>query len=159
MNTNSTIEIYTDGACRGNPGPGSYAVIILKDGNTINKIAGHRENTTNNEMELGAIYVAVLEVKRLNATVATIYTDSKYAINSLTKWSYGWRKNRWFTKEGNPVKNQHILRKLVLMLDELDITFIHVPGHSGHKYNEIADEACNALLDQYYPHTINKARK
>lgn len=132
----TTVDIITDGACSGNPGPGGWATIIVMPDGTVNEFSGSAINTTNNQMELQAIIVGLQKVGV--ETITHIYTDSQYVINGITKWVFGWQKNGWRTKEGKDVENQQLWRTLV-SLTHKNVHWHHVKGHSGHVMNERAN--------------------
>ena len=146
-------KIYTDGACSGNPGPGGYAFMIL--GPKMNlKASGHKENTTNNHMELLAIIRALkhldslIKTGRKNITV-TIYSDSAYCVNSIEEgWLYIWKKNNWKTKNGSEVKNLELWIELYNFLNKtkMKVKMVKVKGHSGDKYNELVDKAAKDAI-------------
>ncbi|MEM6537782.1 MAG: ribonuclease HI [Pseudomonadota bacterium] len=135
------IEVFTDGACSGNPGPGGWGVYI-RDNGQERELNGGDENTTNNRMEL----IAAIEGIKASASVDTIvlYTDSQYVKNGITNWINGWKKNGWKTASRKPVKNQD----LWIMLDETTegraIEWKWVKGHAGDPGNEKADELARA---------------
>jgi len=134
MSSKNKIEIYTDGACSGNPGPGGYAAILLyKDKQKI--ISGHEKNTTNNRMELKAVIEALKALKTKRIPVV-IYTDSTYVQKGLTEWLENWKK-RDFKK----VKNPDLWKELDLLVSDFpDLEIRHIRGHSGDKFNEMADK-------------------
>jgi ribonuclease HI len=132
----ATIDIITDGACSGNPGPGGWATIIVMPDGSVDEFSGSATNTTNNQMELQAIIVGL---QKVNAKMEIhIYTDSQYVINGITKWVFGWQKNGWRTKEGKDVENQLLWRALI-SLTHKNVHWHHVKGHSGHVMNERAN--------------------
>ncbi len=137
-------EIYSDGACRGNPGPGGYAAIVLENGEVLEEISGSREETTNNRMEL----LAVIEgLESLNAgSKVRIYTDSSYVLRGMEEWLENWKNNGWITSAGKPVKNQDLWKRIAELQKKYRIELTKVKGHSGDKMNSRADqlakEAC-----------------
>ena len=136
------IEIYTDGACSGNPGPGGWGAILRFNHHT-KEISGYADNTTNNIMEMTAI-IKALELLSDPCEIA-VYTDSKYLKDGITSWIHNWKKNNWKNAAKQEVKN----KELWILLDELceghKITWHWIKAHSGHKYNERADHlAVNA---------------
>ena len=143
---NSVLEIYTDGACRGNPGVGGWGAILKYD-NKIKEINGFSKETTNNIMELSAVIKALKELNRSCDIVIT--TDSNYVKDGITKWIYNWKKNGWKTANKKPVKN----KKLWLELDDLvmqhQINWKWIKGHSGHPENERADQLANQAIDNH----------
>jgi ribonuclease HI len=140
------VIIYTDGACKGNPGIGGWgAVLKYKDKNK--KIYGYQDNTTNNRMELTAAIKALDILKEKSQVV--LYTDSKYVMNGITLWIDGWKKNHWKTSSKKIVKNID-LWKLVDSLNSFHIVeWKWVKGHSGNTGNEIADELANLAILEY----------
>lgn len=141
------IEIYTDGACLGNPGPGGWGV-LLKAKNTQREIYGGVSKTTNNQMELTAVIKALELLNELDAPnpiKATIYTDSQYVQKGITTWIHNWKKNGWKTSSRKPVKNADLWRRLDELAGMHDITWEWVKGHAGHPDNERVDAlACQA---------------
>ena len=129
-------RIYTDGACSGNPGKGGWAAVIL-NGNSIEKISGSAENTTNNRMELMALISALKFVKDQNLE---IFTDSKYAKDGIEKWIINWKKNGWKTSNKEDVKNKDLWIELDKLNKKKKIKWTWVKGHAGDKYNSLADE-------------------
>ena len=139
------IEIFTDGACRGNPGPGGWGV-ILRAGSHQKELFGGEHSTTNNRMELRAAIEGLAALKRPSRV--TVTTDSQYVRQGITQWIEGWKRNQWRTSAKKPVKNQDLWQ----MLDELtcrhDVTWEWVKGHSGHPENELADALANRGIDE-----------
>lgn len=132
-----TIQIFTDGAAKGNPGPGGYGVVISRT-DTVTELGGYTERTTNNEMELTAVVEALKAVQGTKATVA-IYTDSKYVVEGATGWIFGWMKNGWKTKAGSDVLNKELWQELQPLLQQVQVDWHKVPGHVGIIGNERAD--------------------
>ena len=132
------VEIFTDGACSGNPGPGGWGA-ILRCGNTEKELSGGEKDTTNNRMELTAVISALKALKypcEVNVT-----TDSKYVYESVTKgWVYSWKKNGWRKADKKPALNVDLWEKLLPLLKQHDVTFLWVKGHAGHPENERCDE-------------------
>lgn len=142
--TEDNIIIFTDGASKGNPGPGAYgAVIVLPEGKVV-ELGGAEKHTTNNRMELSGALHALKEVSK-NMVVITIYTDSKYLINGMTAWVYGWQKNGWMTKEKKEVLNKDLWEKLAKLAMGKKIKWHYVGGHVGIAGNERCDEIADAL--------------
>lgn len=136
------IEIYTDGSCKGNPGPGGYAFVAVKEGKLL-KGGGAIHKTTNNIMEMMAV-VSALEfvVKHFDCSDENIliYTDSKYVVDSINKhWYEKWLLNGWRASTGAKVANKSLWEKILKFRSELDISFIWVRGHNGNQYNEMCD--------------------
>jgi len=138
------IRIYTDGACRGNPGPGGWGALILKDNEEI-KLNGGQNVTTNNQMELTAV------IKALNffseSTKIEIFTDSKYVMDGITSYIKKWKVNGWKTASKKPVKNSDLWKQLDELSAQHSISWNWVKGHSGHRENDIADELANLGID------------
>lgn len=133
------IEIFTDGACVNNPGVGGWAC-ILKWGEHTKTLSGSSMDTTNNKMELEAVIQGLQAVKR--AVPIYVYTDSKYVVNAFNKgWLINWKTNGWVNASSAPVKNQDRWKKLDALVDKYDVVFQWVKGHSGNRFNEMADRA------------------
>jgi len=131
------IVIYTDGACSGNPGKGGWgAILMFKEHEK--KISGGLKETTNNQMEIRAVIEALKTIKKPNEII--INTDSKYVMDGITKWINGWKKNGWRTADRKPVKNSELWQELDEEVGKHRIEWRWVKGHSGNKYNDIADE-------------------
>ena len=133
----NAVEIFTDGACSGNPGPGGWGAILRWRGEE-KEIYGGEPDTTNNRMEMMAAIQALEGLKR--ATNVVLYTDSTYLRDGVTKWIHGWKRNGWKTAAKKPVKNEDLWRRLDDALADHEIDFCWVKGHSGHPENERADE-------------------
>lgn len=131
-----SIIIYTDGACAGNPGPGGYAAIIIGE-NTRKEIAGYKEDTTNNRMELLAVIEGLKAIKK--GSKIKVFSDSNYVIKGITGWIDNWKKNGWKTAKKNNVKNKILWKELDKLTQEYDAEFLKVKGHAGNEYNEKAD--------------------
>ena len=139
----SILNIYTDGACKGNPGIGGWGA-ILKYGDKIKEINGFSNNTTNNIMELTAVIEALKQLNRKCDIIIT--TDSNYVKNGITDWIYNWKSNGWKTANKRPVKNKNLWVELDLLVSEQNITWKWIKGHSGHPENERADELANEAI-------------
>ena len=139
------VEMYTDGACKGNPGPGGWGV-LLRYKNSERKLCGGEPNTTNNRMELTAVIEGLRTLKRSCAVVIT--TDSEYVKNGITQWIHGWKQRGWKTAAKKPVKNEDLWRQLDQEVGKHRIEWHWVKGHSGHPENEIADELANLGVEQ-----------
>lgn len=131
------VEIFTDGACSGNPGPGGWGAILRWRGNERELFGGEPE-TTNNRMELMAAIAALEALKRPMKVVVT--TDSTYVRDGITKWIHGWRRNGWKTAAKKPVKNADLWQRLEQAMKPHDVDWKWVKGHAGHDENERADE-------------------
>lgn len=131
------IEIYTDGACSGNPGPGGWGAVLVYNGNE-KQLSGSEKNTTNNRMELTAVIMALNALNQPCEVKLT--TDSKYVCDAVNKgWVYSWRKNGWRKSDKKPALNVDLWEELLSLLEKHEVQFIWVKGHNGHKYNEICD--------------------
>ena len=140
-----TIEIFTDGACKGNPGPGGWGA-ILRYGTTEKEIYGANKNTTNNIMELTAVIESLKNLKK--PCELTITTDSKYVKNGITEWIHNWKKNGWRTAAKKEVKNKELWIELDSLIQIHSITWDWVKGHSGHPENERADLLANVAIEK-----------
>lgn len=142
------ITIYTDGACKGNPGPGGWAYVCLFNGRPHIIVSGHKDKTTNNCMELTAIYKALNYVKKYNGVYHFnieyfyICSDSAYCINAINqKWIDNWEKNNWRTNKNIEIKNKELWESVYKLLKEFkNVKFIKIKAHNGVKWNEIADK-------------------
>ena len=137
MSELTTVEIFTDGACKGNPGPGGWGAVI-RSGTNEKEISGGEVLTTNNRMEMMAAVEALNALKRPCHVI--LYTDSKYVMDGITKWIFGWQKNGWKTADRKPVKNAELWQVLVEATRRHRIEWKWVKGHSGHPENERADQ-------------------
>ena len=138
------IQIFTDGACRGNPGPGGWGV-ILRSGSHEKELFGGEQSTTNNRMELRAAIEGLAALKRPSRV--TVTTDSQYVRQGITQWIEGWKRNRWRTSAKKPVKNQDLWQLLDELTSRHEVTWEWVKGHSGHPDNELADALANRGID------------
>ena len=139
------VEIYTDGACRGNPGPGGWAALLVA-GSERKEVTGSEVLTTNNRMELSAAIGGLKALKRRCAV--KLYTDSKYVLQGVTEWMPNWKARGWRTAAREPVKNQDLWQELDLAVAAQDIEWIWVKGHSGHEGNEYVDQLANIAIDK-----------
>lgn len=137
------IEIYTDGACSGNPGPGGWGVLIQENGEE-QRLSGGEPDTTNNRMELMAAIEALNHFSE--GTDLTIYTDSQYVKNGVTTWIEGWKRNGWKTAARKPVKNQDLWQRLDTLAAARKVTWKWVKGHAGDPGNEEADRLARVGL-------------
>ncbi|OYY72472.1 ribonuclease HI [Sphingomonas sp. 28-63-12] len=135
------VEIFTDGACKGNPGPGGWGA-VMRMADKEREISGGEPLTTNNRMEMMAVVEALNALKR--PCQVTLYTDSRYVMDGLTKWIHGWQKNGWRTADRKPVKNADIWQALLAAAKPHRITWQWVKGHAGHPENERADALASA---------------
>jgi ribonuclease HI len=133
----SHVEIATDGACKGNPGPGGWGVLI-RMGKREKELSGGEKLTTNNRMELTAAIEGLNALKR--PCRVTLSTDSRYVMDGLTKWIHGWRKNGWKTADKKPVKNAELWQALIDAAAPHRVEWVWVKGHAGHPDNERADK-------------------
>ncbi len=139
------VELFTDGACRGNPGPGGWGV-LMRYGKHEKRLHGAEPYTTNNRMELMAAIMGLENLKR--QCKVRITTDSEYVKNGITKWLEGWKQRGWKTAKKKPVKNQDLWQRLDEAVARHDVEWHWVKGHSGHMENEIADELANLGIDE-----------
>lgn len=137
------MELFTDGACSGNPGPGGWGA-ILRAGTTEKELSGGDKATTNNRMEMMAVIQGLAALKVPSAV--TLYTDSKYVMDGATKWIHGWKKNGWRTADKKPVKNDDLWRLLEVETARHDMTWRWVRGHDGHPENERADALARGAI-------------
>ena len=139
------IEIYTDGACRGNPGPGGWGVLLIYEG--IKKtLYGGAQDTTNNIMEMQAVIEALKALK--SDCEVSLYTDSKYVMDGINKWLPGWKKRNWQTSNKKPVKNRDLWEILDIATQSYKIEWHWVKGHTGNPGNEKADSLANRGIDE-----------
>lgn len=138
MSSSDVIEIYTDGACSGNPGPGGWGVVLRYRGHEKELFGGEAE-TTNNRMEMMAV-IKALEALTTRKKVVHLYTDSKYVMDGVTRWLEGWKARGWKTADKKPVKNQDLWERIDVLTKACDVRFLWVKGHAGHPENERADE-------------------
>ena len=142
-----TVQIFTDGACKGNPGVGGWGVLI-KSSNYINELKGYEQLTTNNRMELIAVIEGIKSIEK-NANIE-ITTDSKYVKNGINLWIDNWKKNGWKTSSKKPVKNKELWLDLDKLVQNYNIEWKWVKGHSGHPGNERADQLANAAILDFF---------
>lgn len=139
------VEIFTDGACRGNPGPGGWGA-LLRYKSTEKELYGGEGDTTNNRMELTAAIMA-LESLRRSCHVA-VTTDSQYVRNGITQWMKNWKRRNWLTSDRKPVKNQDLWQRLDAAVSRHRVEWHWVRGHDGHPENERADALANKAIDE-----------
>jgi len=139
------VEIFTDGACSGNPGPGGYGA-ILKFGEEVKEISGCEFDTTNNRMEMMAIIEALRQLKR--PCNIRITTDSNYVVKGMTEWLPGWIKRNWVNSRKKPVLNRDLWEKLLKLSTPHRVEWKWVKGHHGHKENERCDEMARKAIQQ-----------
>jgi ribonuclease HI len=143
--TRPDIEIYTDGACSGNPGPGGWGAILIS-GPHRKELNGGEPETTNNRMELKAAIEALNALKKPSRV--ELWTDSSYVKDGITKWIFGWKRNGWKTAAKKPVKNAELWQQLDDAQNRHDITWRWLKGHAGHPENERADELARAAITE-----------
>ena len=140
-----TLEIYTDGACRGNPGPGGWGALLIS-GKNERTMHGGEADTTNNRMELTAAIEALNALKQSSTVV--LYTDSKYVMDGINEWMPNWKKRAWKTAAKKPVKNKDLWQALDAATNSHEIKWRWVKGHAGNPGNEKADELANLGIDE-----------
>ena len=141
---NNIVHIFTDGACKGNPGPGGWGA-IMKYGDHVKELNGYSSKTTNNIMEITAVIEALKSLTRPCAIILT--TDSNYVKNGITQWIHNWKKKGWKTATKKPVKNKECWLQLDVEVQRHQIEWKWVKGHSGHTENERADELANEAVE------------
>ena len=139
------VDIYTDGACKGNPGVGGWGALLSFRGRT-RELFGGETLTTNNRMELTAV-IRALEALNRRARVR-LHTDSTYVQQGITQWIHGWRRKGWRTADGKPVKNEDLWRRLAELSAAHEVEWVWVRGHSGHDSNEAADRLANRGVEE-----------
>ena len=141
------VDIYTDGACRGNPGKGGWGAILVYAG-VERELSGGERSTTNNRMELTAAIEALSALKE--KCEVTLYSDSKYMIDAIEKkWVYSWREKGWKKADKSPALNPDLWEKLLALIEKHDVTFVWVKGHNGHAYNERCDTLATTYADSF----------
>lgn len=146
MTTSMTVDIYTDGACSGNPGPGGWGALMLCNGEE-KELCGGEVETTNNRMEMLAAVQAFQALKK--PTKVRLHTDSTYLKDGITKWINNWKRNGWRTAAKKPVKNADLWQLLEEVMKPHDVEWHWVKGHSGHPENERADELARQGMAPY----------
>lgn len=146
------ITIFTDGSSRGNPGPGGWGSVVVRE-DIVVELGGREETTTNNRMELTAAIEALKHVKESGSTLLNVivYTDSRYVINGITQWVFGWMKNGWITGAKEEVQNKDLWEKLVQYSQGLKIEWKYIGGHKGIVGNERCDEIATQFADKENP--------
>jgi len=142
---NDTVEIYTDGACRGNPGPGGWGALLRYKGKE-KSLYGAEPLTTNNRMELMAAIMALEELTR--GCKVRLTTDSQYVMKGITEWLANWRRRGWKTADKQPVKNADLWQRLDAACQRHQVEWAWVRGHNGHPENELADQLANRAIDE-----------
>ena len=138
-----SVEIFTDGGCRGNPGPGGYGCII-RNGDKVLELKGANPQTTNNIMEMTAAIVALKELSGPHKVILS--TDSQYLVKGMTEWIKSWIKKDWKTSSRQPVKNKELWQELHSLSNKHEITWVWVKGHAGHPENERCDQLANEAM-------------
>lgn len=139
------IDIFTDGACKGNPGPGGWAALI-RYGPHEKEIVGGEAETTNNRMEMTAV-IRALETL-VEPCAITLHTDSKYVVDGITRWVHGWRRNGWLNASKQPVRNADLWHELIAAAQRHQVDWQWVRGHNGHAENERVDALASAAAQQ-----------
>ncbi|ANG62426.1 ribonuclease HI [Marinobacterium aestuarii] len=145
MKTENSVKIYTDGACKGNPGPGGWGA-LLRYGDVEKQLFGGEKNTTNNRMELMAAIEALAALTK--PCVVDLTTDSQYVRKGITEWMRNWKRNGWKTAARQPVKNADLWQRLDTEVARHEVKWHWVKGHSGHPENDLADELANKGVEQ-----------
>ena len=146
MNSDEIVEIFTDGACSGNPGPGGWGAILRYRG-AEKELSGSAADTTNNRMEMTA---AIMAIESLTRPVrAPLHTDSTYLRDGITKWLANWKRNGWKTAAHKPVRNVDLWERLDAALTDHDVEWIWVKGHAGHEENERADRLATDAIKAF----------
>lgn len=141
------VDIYTDGACRGNPGKGGWGAVLVYKG-VEKELSGGEPMTTNNRMELSGV-IAALSALREPCEI-TLTSDSKYVVDAVTKgWARSWKAKGWKKADNSPALNSDLWDKLLTLLDYHHVTFVWVKGHAGHPYNERCDALATAYADSF----------
>ena len=141
------VNIYTDGACRGNPGQGGWGAILVY-GSVEKELSGGEPMTTNNRMELSAVIAALSALKE--PCEVTLTTDSQYVVNAIEKgWLEAWRKNNWKKSDRGQVLNVDLWQELIVQLEKHEVNFVWVKGHNGHPYNERCDSLATTVADSF----------
>ncbi len=143
------IDIFTDGGCSGNPGPGGWAYVLIKNGEMLTYASGSSAQTTNNIMELSAVINALESSILMEFNEINLYTDSQYVKNGITTWIFSWKKNGWKTASKDPVKNRELWEKLDILNGRIKVNWCWVKGHAGIKYNEMCDSLVRKEMQKY----------
>jgi ribonuclease HI len=140
-----SVVIHSDGACRGNPGPGGWGTVLESEGK-VKELKGYKARTTNNEMELTGAIEGLRALKR--PAKVTIYTDSSYVVKGMKEWIFGWKRNGWVTSTKQPVKNRDLWQALDAAARAHRVEWRWVKGHAGNAGNERADRLANEAIDE-----------
>ena len=143
--SSDTVDIFSDGACKGNPGPGGWGA-VLRFGDQEKEIFGGEPQTTNNRMEMTAVIEALGQLK--TASIVRVYTDSQYVQKGISEWLPGWKARRWRTAANQPVKNIDLWQRMDALAAQHDIEWLWVKGHAGHPENERADALANRGISE-----------
>ena len=141
----NTVVIYTDGACKGNPGPGGWGAILRSEDGQEKELWGGERETTNNRMEMMAVIEALRALK--GPVQARVHTDSQYVQKGISEWIHGWKRRGWKTANKEPVKNEDLWREMDRLAAQHKIEWIWVKGHAGHAENERADDLARRGVD------------
>ncbi len=152
MEIHNKIQLFTDGACKGNPGIGGWGALI-KQAKGVNELKGFQIHTTNNRMELVAVIEGLKSINK-NENIQII-TDSKYVKNGMNQWIVNWKNNGWRTASKKPVKNKELWQELDTLVQNYNINWKWVKGHSGDPGNERADQLANEAIEEYYEKKSN----
>ena len=142
--TGTSALVYTDGSAEGNPGPGGYCALIRMPDRPDRELSGGTLHTTNNKMELTAAIVGLRTAFDAGASDVTVYSDSEYVIKGMTEWLSGWKRKRWQTSDGQPVKNRELWEQLAQLVEGRTVRWRWVKGHAGHPENERCDQVATA---------------
>ncbi len=142
-------EIYTDGACSGNPGPGGWSAVIVDENGKQKILKGSSAQTTNNQMELTAFIEALSYFQHRNVKII-VYSDSKYLVDGVTKWLANWKKRNWKTSDGKPIKNLDLWQKIDVLLQNTNVELKWVKGHGRNFYNDLADKIAVEQIPQSF---------
>ncbi len=145
MNGKECVEIYTDGACSGNPGPGGWGA-LLRSGGKEKELSGYVPATTNNRMELMAVIEALRALKR--PVAARVHTDSQYVQKGISEWIHAWKKRGWLTADKKPVKNADLWQALDVAAAGHVVEWLWVRGHAGHEFNERVDALARRAIEE-----------
>ena len=143
------IDIFTDGGCSGNPGPGGWAFVALDNGKVLSYSSGGEKLTTNNKMELTAVINALKTCQNLGVKHVSISTDSQYVKNGITAWIFNWKRNGWKTASKDPVKNKELWIELDALRNNFEISWVWVKGHAGIEFNEMCDSLVKKEMEKF----------
>ena len=143
------LDIFTDGGCSGNPGPGGWAFVALDNGKVLSYSSGGEALTTNNKMELTAVINALRSCQTMGVKTVSISTDSQYVKNGITAWIYNWKRNGWKTASKDPVKNKELWIELDALRNNFEINWVWVKGHAGIEYNEMCDSLVKKEMEKF----------